>query len=140
MVIQRIQSIYLLVGAVLMALMSFLTPIGSLIGSDGMPTSIYLSDFPTLLILDLLTAVLLFIAIFLFKNLSLQMKVTRISIVLILVTGALIFTVLYSQVADLQIKWIGVTVLLICSFVSSILALNAMGRDKKLLSSYDRLR
>lgn len=140
MQIQRIQSVYLLIAAVLMALMSFLIPIATLTSPDGLITSVYLSDFLPVLILDLLTAVLLLIAIFLFKNLNLQIKVTKICIVLILVTAAILFTVLYSQVSDIEIKWIGSTIFLVCSFASSVLALSAINRDKKTLDSYNRLR
>ncbi len=139
MVIQRIQSLFLLIAAVLMALVCFLVPVAQ-VDAEGAVLTKYIYDMPPVLVLNLLTAVLLFIAIFLYHNLNLQIKVTRISIVMILISAAVEFVALYSQVGDLQIKWIGSAIMLGCAFILAVLGLRGIISDKKLLSSYDRLR
>lgn len=140
MVIQRIQSLFLLIAAVLMALVCFVVPVAEEVDADGAIMTKHIYDMLPVLILDLLTAVLLLIAIFLYHNLNLQIKVTRISIVLIVVSAAVEFVVLYSQLSDLKINWIGSAVMTGCALILALLGLRGIQSDKKLLSSYDRLR
>lgn len=140
MVIQRIQSLFLLIAAVLMALVCFLVPVAQGEDAEGALMTVHIYDMLPVMILNLLTALLLFIAIFLYRNLNLQIKVTRISIVLILISAAVEFVALYSQVGDLEIRWVGSAIMLGCSFLLAVLGLRGMISDKKLLSSYDRLR
>lgn len=140
MVIQRIQSVYLLIAAILMTLVCFVVPVASVVNADGTNSYIYISSLLPLLILNLLTSVILLINIFLYKKLKFQMSVVRVCIVLILCSAAIEAVVLYSQVADVDIKWIGSAVMLICALISSFLALRAINSDHKLLTSYNRLR
>ncbi len=140
MVIQRIQSLFLLIAAVLMALVCFVVPVAQGEVADGEIITVHIYDMLPVMIINLLTAVLLLIAIFLYHNLNFQIKVTRISIVLILISALVEFVALYSQVGDLKIQWIGSAIMLGCAFILAILALRSIISDKKLLSSYDRLR
>lgn len=140
MVIQRIQSLYLLISAVLMALVCFVVPIAHGIDAEGMPVTVHIYDMSPVMIINLLTAVLLLIAIFLYRNLNLQIKVTRICVVLILISAAIEGVALYSQISELEVSWLGSGIMLGCALVLSFLALRSIISDKKLLSSYDRLR
>lgn len=140
MVIQRIQSLFLLIAGVLMALVCFVVPVAQGEDAEGALLTVHIYDMLPVLVINLLTAVLLLIAIFLYHNLNLQIKVTRISIVLILISAAVEFIALYSQVNDLKIQWIGSAIMLGCAFILAILGLRGIISDKKLLSSYDRLR
>lgn len=140
MVIQRIQSLFLLISGVLMAVVCFAVPVAHLEDAEGAIATVHIYDMLPVMILDLLTAVLLLISIFLFKNLKFQIKVTRISIVLIVLSAIVEFVALYSQVGNLQIVWIGSAIMLGCALICAFLALRGMISDQKLLSSYDRLR
>lgn len=140
MVIQRIQSVYLLIAAVLMALVCFVVPVASVASEDGSSMGIYIYNLPTLFILNLLTAVILLISIFLFKKLKFQMSVVKVCIVLILCSAAIEAVVLYSQVADVVINWVGSALMLLFALVFSFLGLRAIKSDYKLLTSYNRLR
>ncbi|MDE6654388.1 MAG: DUF4293 domain-containing protein, partial [Muribaculaceae bacterium] len=79
MVIQRIQSLFLLIAGVLMAVVCFAVPVAHMEDAEGAITTVHVYDMLPVMILDLLTAVLLLISIFLFKNLKFQIKVTPVS-------------------------------------------------------------
>lgn len=140
MVIQRIQSLYLLIASVLMALVCFVVPVAQGVDDLGAPMTVHIYNMLPVLIINLLTAVLLLIAIFLYRNLNLQIKVIRIGIVLILISAAIEGVALYSQIGDLKVEWLGSGIMLGCAFVLTLLGLQGVMSDKKLLSSYDRLR
>lgn len=140
MVIQRWQSLFLLIAVVLMCVFCA-TPYARIAAVESVePTDVFVSDAPVFLVLNIVIAVLLFLAIFLFKNLKLQMRVTLISIVLIaasVVTGAFI---VYNHMPDATLILTGGLVLLVLSMVFAIVALRMMKKDHRLLTSYDRLR
>lgn len=140
MVIQRIQSLFLLIAGVLMTVLCFAVPVAHIGDAEGSIATVHIYDMLPVMILDILTAVLLILAIFLYKNLMFQIKVTRVSIVLILLSAIVEFVALYSQVGNLEIVWIGSAIMLGCALVCAFLALRGMISDQKLLSSYDRLR
>ena len=140
MVIQRWQSVLLLIAVVLMCIFCA-TPYAQTTTAEAESwTPIYVSDAPVFLILNIVIAVILFIAIFLFKNLKLQMRVTTISIVLLvasMVTCAILMTTGYP---DAELIWTGGVVLLLAALVCAIFGLRFMRKDRNLLRSYDRLR
>lgn len=140
MVIQRWQSVLLLLAVVLMCIFCS-TPFatrtveGTLEASD-----VFISEAPVLLVLNILVAVLLFIAIFLFKNLRLQMRVTLISMVLIATSMAGSAFVVYGGGMATSLIWVGGVLLLLAALICALAALRFMRRDRNLLRSYDRLR
>lgn len=83
MVIQRIQTLWLFIALVFMAVIGF-RPIASFESTD-----IFLTDAPVLLVIDILVAALLIISIFTYKNLRLQKKITMLSVIMMaaLATG-----------------------------------------------------
>ena len=135
MVIQRIQTLYLFVAAIMMGLFTFL-PMGY-IGE----TVVRPSGSPVFMILNLLIAVVLIVAIFLFKNLRLQRQVTLMSIVLIAVSAVCGGIIMYGGDTRVdRLEWVGGITLLVVSMLLDVLALRGINHDKALLSSSDRLR
>lgn len=138
MVIQRWQSVFLLVAAVMMLIFS-LSPVAVLKVGDS-AAQFHPSDAPVFMIVNLLIAALLFICIFLYKNLRRQMTVTLVSIVLIaasMVTGAFI---LYKGQPDAVVELVGADILLVGAMIMAMFAYRNMRKDKRTLSSYDRIR
>ncbi len=142
MVIQRIQSVYLLLAALLLAALSFCVPIGSV--ADSLADThqlIYVKDSVALLTLALVTAVLLFVDIFLFKNLRVQMRVASVCIFMILALaceGAFILGMRMPEGSE--VAWLGPALVLAASLILAIFAHRGMKADQRLLKSYDRIR
>lgn len=133
MVIQRIQTLWLLIATVLMVVIA-LRPFAWV---ESQP--VYLIDFPVLAIITWLTACLLFISIFTFKNLKLQKAITLIC--LFLMVGLAVVGFIYQQrlLPDALPEWGGGVLLLIPAAVLDALAYNGMSKDQKKLRNADRL-
>ena len=142
MVIQRWQTVLLLVAVIIMGIFC-LTPYAidrSIATEIGGGAPVYVSDAPVFLVLNLVIAALLFISIFMYKNLKRQMTVTLLSMILIcasMVTCGIIF---YRSTPNAEIIWTGGVILLILALICALFAYRLMGKDRKTLSSYDRLR
>lgn len=139
MVIQRLQTLFLFIAAVLIALFS-LTPFATVaeFSADLCP-----KDFPVFFILNILIAVLLLLAIFMYRNLKLQKKVTLLSMVLICcsaVTGGFLLYGPNAPDGAVKLMWAGGVLLLVGALVFAILAYRGIGKDQRTLSSYDRIR
>lgn len=140
MVIQRWQSVLLLVAAVLVGIFCF-TPLAQEAAVEqSMPVSHSIAEAPVLLIVNLLIAVLLIIAIFMFKNLRQQRKVTLVTIVLIAASIVSSIFVVYNSWPGASFYWFGGVLLLCVALILAVGAYRLMGKDQKLLRSYDRLR
>lgn len=139
MQIQRLQSLFLFIAAIFTGAYCFM-PYAVITDSMGQNTNILISDSPILLILNSTITILLLISIFLYKNLRLQMNITKIDIALII--GAIITTLFYTFGVTPQAypTFQGGIIMLLFSLAFSIAALRRMRYDKKLLSSTDRLR
>ncbi len=138
MVIQRLQTLFLLIACILMGI--FCCSHYALISvSDVEVTKCFVKDAPAFLTLNIAATALLFIAIFLFKNLKLQMRVTLMCIVLL--CGSLVTegVMVYTLMKDAAISWAGIAMPAL-AIIFAALALQYMKKDEKLLKSYDRLR
>lgn len=140
MVIQRWQSVLLLLATVLMAVATFFSPIAESVNPDGTPAPMFMTDAPILAIVSLLVAALLCINIFMYKNLKRQMQLTLLSIVLICVVAVTGAFILYRNAMLGGIIWSGAVLLLIIAAVLAMAAYRFMRRDHNLLRSADRLR
>ncbi|MDE6198573.1 MAG: DUF4293 domain-containing protein [Muribaculaceae bacterium] len=130
-----------MIATVLMALFAFL-PFAS-VAVGPLAADLCPKDFPVYLILNLLIAILLFIAIFMYKNLKLQKKVTLLSMVLICcsaVTGGFLLYGPNAPKGVVALEWGGGVLLLIGALVFALLAYRGIGKDQRTLSSYDRIR
>lgn len=138
MVIQRWQTLLLLVAVILMAVLNFLPFAHE--AEAGMASLTFAKDAPILLVIDVLVCVLLVLGIFMFKNLKLQMRVTILSIVLMCVLAVTGIVVVYRHSPEAHFEWVGAVLLLVCSVVLALGAHRCMLRDYRLLRSADRLR
>lgn len=145
MQIQRIQSVYLFLATILMVIFIFLPVIG-LINDNGLSAMGAVTvgtiqhAMPLLLCLDALVAILLFITIFKYRNLSQQMKLCKVNILLIISLLAYIFITAYMQKGEsiAVIQWS--IALPFVAIVLTMLALKGIKHDKKLLSDSERIR
>lgn len=141
MVIQRWQSVLLLLAVVLMCIFCA-TPLATYAADTSAEslTAVYVKDAPVLLTVSILVAALLFITIFLYKNLKRQMTVTLLSIVLIVATIVTGFFVVYNAYPGADFVLFGGILLLVISLILALSAYRLMKRDLRKLRSYDRLR
>lgn len=143
MVIQRIQSLLLLIAAILMVVFCFVIPVASF-SHAIYPESfcpLYIKDITVLLTMDLIIAVLLVVDIFLYKNLKQQMSTTMLTIMLQIVSIAVTAFVLVSRLpAGAEAMWLGFGIVSPVSLVLTLAAWYRMRADQRLLRSYDRLR
>ena len=145
MVIQRIQTLYLLLVAVLMGIFAFLPVIGTNVNGNNLAIGAIATCGVThpswlLLTLDALIVVLAVIAIFKYKDLKGQLRLVGIvllMVVLLLVCIAVLFIGQRGQcIAELQ--W---SIALPCvALVFAILARKGIKHDRKLLSDSERIR
>lgn len=139
MVIQRWQTVLLALAVIVMAIFCS-TPFATVSATAEQVESVYLKDAPVLMIVSILIGVVLFMSIFMYKDLKRQMTMTLVSMVLLvaaIVTG--IFIVYYAM-SDAQLVIFGGVTLLVVTFILALGAYTMMNRDRKLLDSYNRLR
>jgi len=143
MMIQRWQTVWLLVAAVLMAVLCFVPMAlvhGVALEADS-ATFLSPKDFPVLIIVNALVAVLLFISIFLYKNTRRQKTLTLVSMLLIVVSMATEAMVLFGwDTTAGRVEWLGSIFLLIGALVFAMLAYRGIRSDERLLKAADRLR
>lgn len=135
MVIQRWQSVLLLISAIFVALAGILPYAVTANGVD-----VCAVQTPVLLCVDILVALLLLIDIFLYRNLRYQMKVTHLALSLIVVLEAAIAAYTCAGLEGATISIIGGIVMPVLALISAFVALRLMLRDYRLLRSADRLR
>lgn len=144
MQIQRIQTVYIFLALVAMIIFIFV-PYGAVTHVGDNPVSceslMTYSEFG-ILIPAAAAAILLFIDIFLYRNLALQRKVLNICLLLTLcciaVTCFTLFKEADAQGLEAMFTWWDV--LLPVAVIFEILGLSGIIHDIKLLKSYDRLR
>lgn len=156
MVIQRWQTLLLLLTAGLMACFTFLS-LGQVQTADytfsfttlgfcyegeatgGAPTG-YLIHTWYFFIISLMSIILPLIDIFLFKNLRLQKRVCLVSLIFIIATMATGASLGYGCIEGGSIGWSEIVLAPFIAIVTTVLAWYCMQRDHKLLQSADRLR
>lgn len=150
--IQRIQSIHYLIAGIFQLLFSFSVLFS--INPSANPTEILyftakgiqnqnfellVSDYKNF-ILCIFNAVLIFIVIFLFKKQALQLKLTRLFILIVIVEAFFIF-LSYQNISaqgNVNIGW--EIIYLPISLVFSLAAYRKVKKDWELLKSVDRIR
>jgi len=132
--IQRIQSIYLLIATIAMALVSFKVPVWSL--NEELTFAL---DDTKMFILTFTACLFSGLTIFLFKNRNLQMKLIRLSILMLMVIGVRLAMLLGNDefVFTLNTKCIA---FLIASFIALVMAFRGVKKDDDLVRSVDRIR
>jgi hypothetical protein len=151
MVIQRIQSVFLLIAVILMVVFAFFPALSFemadktvLYGAleTGRAGSMHID--PLLFTLTILISLLALIDIFLFKNLQRQMTVCFVDILIgiaMLVAICIQAFVVANRDGDgWVVNWQWYLILPVLSIIFLMLAHKAMSRDKKTLRDADRLR
>lgn len=140
MVIQRIQSVYLLLVTVLMSIYSFTDVILVKTISE---TFEKMSLFELSIIsftLSLLVAILSMISIFKYKSMKLQIALCSINILLVTTQLVVMIMDALEQTIVQFDQFLLSNCLPLISLVFLVLSISAIKRDMKLLSSYDRIR
>lgn len=146
MVIQRWQSVWLLVAAICVALFCFL-PMAILsfdaaVPADGSSASfISPSDNWVVMIVGLMVALLLIINIFSYRDTRRQKMMTIIGIILMAVLACCAVMMVYgAKTEGCEVEWMGSILLLLGAVIFAILAYRGIRHDEKLLKAADRLR
>ena len=149
MVIQRIQSVYLLIAVILMVVFAFVPALtfeladktvlyGAL--ETGRAGNLHIN--PLLITLIILISLLAFIDILLYKNLQRQMTVCFVDIIIglamLVAIGIQAFVV--GNREGWTVSWQWYVLLPVLSIIFLMMAHKAMSRDKKKLLDADRLR
>lgn len=150
MVIQRIQSVYLLIAVILMAIFAFFPALTFTFGDkdfvygalEAGKVGVTHID-PLMLTLTILIAVFALIDIFLFKNLQRQMTFCFTTIIIglaMLIAIAVVAFIIQGRVGinNMMPHW--ALLFPVFSIIFLMLAHKAMSRDKKALRDSDRLR
>lgn len=136
MVIQRLQSLLLLLAAACMGVYPWV-PFGTSPELELIPASY---DIPSM-ILGLATCAIYFIAIFLFKNFKAQKCVVNIGLLVNFITGALVgYLNIAADTNGYSMFWSIGFYLLVAAFILGYWARRRIVKDENLLRSYDRLR
>jgi len=132
--IQRIQSIYLLVATIAMALVSFKVPVWSL-----NKELTFAQDDTKMFILTITASLFSALAIFIFKNRKLQMKLIRLAILVIAVISVRLGLLLGNTEFEFTLNYncIG---LLLFAFAALAMAYRGVKKDDDLIRSVDRIR
>lgn len=156
MVIQRWQSVLLLLVAALMATFSFISlgqiqlPEYSLnfttlgfciegISTNGAPSG-FVAHTWIFFILSILSAIIPLIAIFLFKNLKLQKKLCLFEVLFIMAVATVGAMYGYNTIDGGEISWSSMIIAPLLALIADVMAYNRINSDQKLLRSVDRIR
>ena len=149
MVIQRIQSLYLLIAVILMVVFAFFPALSFVLGDK---TIVYgaletgrvgLTHIdPLMLTLIILISFLALVDIFLYKNLQRQMTVCFVDIIigLAMLVAICVQAFVVGGREGWTVTWQWYLVLPVLSIIFLMLAHKAMSKDKKKLRDADRLR
>ena len=153
--IQRIQTVYLLISEILTAIL-FLVPFAGISGQNGLLyradiQGLYLERTPNqellqrhwpIFIFVVAILILVFATIFLYKDRKLQIRLSAISLLAQLCLCAMIFFEVWSGAQRLS-GHISFTIFMVFPFISAILillAFRAIKHDELLVKSIDRIR
>lgn len=138
--IQRIQSVYLLIVTILGVLLC-LFPVGSVTSADGDTFTLSMGCTIPYSALIVIMPLLSFISIFLYRNRILQMRLCSFNIVvtaLTIILSGLCFYLAYTDGSHIKMQW--PCVIMPINIILLYLAARAIGKDEALVRSLDRLR
>ena len=142
--IQRIQSVYLLLASVISGVLIFVFNLWTSISKDIFAIdllnreSYLLKSIP---VLFLVSAILAFVVIFLYKNRKLQFVIGRLAILVNLILLGLLIYVSLTLPGEVSISEKGIGMFIpIIAILLIVLANKAIKKDEDLVKSVDRLR
>ena len=132
MMIQRIQSIYFLVAAISMTLISFKVPVYTL-----NETLFMAQDDTKMFILTIVGAIFSLLGLFMFKNRKFQMKLIRLTVLIQMIIGVRLFMLFnkFEVVLNNSLLF-----LLAFALIALIMAYRGVKKDDDLVRSVDRIR
>ena len=130
--IQRVQSIYLLIAVISMTLISFKVPV-----YNFNETLFMAQDDTKMFVLTIVGAIFSLLGLFMFKSRKFQMKLIRLSILIQMIIGIRIIMLLNKFEIILDSFFL---FLLIFTFVALIMAYRGVKKDDDLVRSVDRIR
>ena len=132
MMIQRIQSIYFLLAAISMTLISFKVPVYTLNESLFMA-----QDDTNMFILTIVGAIFSLLGLFMFKNRKFQMKLIRLTVLIQMIIGVRLFMLFnkFEVVLNNSLLF-----LLAFALIALIMAYRGVKKDDDLVRSVDRIR
>lgn len=156
MVIQRWQTVFLLLATVMMALFSFMslgqiqlqdytlnfTTLGFTIEGEatgGAPTGYYLHT-ASFFIISVLSAVIPFITIFLYKTPARQLTLCLVEILFLVAVTAVGCYLGYYVIEEGSIGWSSIIIAPLLAFIATVMAYNYIKRDIRKLRDTDRIR
>jgi len=134
--IQRIQSLYLAIAAIIVGVLPF---VFGLWGTTE-NTVVFAIDKQYLLAGFIISAVMSLASIFMFKNRKSQFVINRLNIILNFILLAVFVYSSLTTSGEMQVSEKGVGILPIISIVFLVLANKAIKKDEDLVKSVDRLR
>ena len=132
MMIQRIQSIYLLVAAISMTLISFKVPVYNL-----NETLFMVQDDTKMFVLTIVGAIFSLLGLFMFKNRKFQMKLIRLTVLIQMIIGIRIFMLFNKFEVVLNNSFL---FLMAFTLIALIMAYRGVKKDDDLVRSVDRIR
>ncbi|MCQ2189717.1 MAG: DUF4293 domain-containing protein [Paludibacteraceae bacterium] len=139
--IQRIQTVYLLISVIFLTLASFNDTIKFFNAETVDKCSYSVMDFPITMAIEIIILLLTFGSIFLYKNRVLQMRVVGFDTILIILNIiAVAAHVAMENFEGYRIFITWATFLPIVSIVLNLLAIQAIGVDEAKVRSLNRLR
>ena len=132
MMIQRIQSIYFLVAAISMSLISFKVTVYSL-----NETLFMAQDDTKMFILTIVGAIFSLLGLFMFKNRKFQMKLIRLTVLIQMIIGVRLFMLFnkFEVVLNNSLLF-----LMAFALIALIMAYRGVKKDDDLVRSVDRIR
>ena len=130
--IQRIQSIYFLVAAISMTLISFKVPVYTL--ND---TLFMAQDDTKMFILTIVVTIFSLFGLFMFMNRKFQMKLIRLTVLIQMIIGIRIFMLFNKFEVVLNNSFL---FLLAFTLIALIMAYRGVKKDDDLVRSVDRIR
>ena len=130
--IQRIQSIYLLLAAISMTLISFKVPVYTL-----NETLFMAQDDTKMFILTIVVTIFSLFGLFMFMNRKFQMKLIRLTVLIQMIIGIRIFMLLNKFEVVLNNSFL---FLLVFTLIALIMAYRGVKKDDDLVRSVDRIR
>ena len=132
MMIQRIQSIYFLLAAISMTLISFKVPVYTL-----NETLFMAQDDTKMFILTIVGAIFSLLGLFMFKNRKFQMKLIRLTVLIQMIIGVRLFMLFnkFEVVLNNSLLF-----LLAFALIALIMAYRGVKKDDDLVRSVDRIR
>lgn len=132
MMIQRIQSIYLLAAAIFMTLISFKVPVYTL-----NETLFMAQDDTKIFVLTIVGAIFSLLGLFMFKNRKFQMKLIRLTVLIQMIIGIRIFMLFNKFEVVLSNSFL---FHMTFTLISLIMAYRGVKKDDDLIRSVDRIR